>query len=245
MRILILLLSSLVVAAPAWTASRSDAPSGSGTGSKEERIGIGGGVAIGAIAGGPIGAIIGAALGGWTGDKFHRQRTAREDFEARFERASTDLESLERLLSGSERDAAELRAALSAQESTFRDAIREALEVEVFFHTGKAGLDERTHERLTRLGRVMQALDGITVVIEGHADGRGDADYNEQLSAERAASVRAALMEAGLPSSRITSSAAGEREATAAENDYDSLALERRVELNIVYPETVERVARQ
>lgn len=234
----ILALITLAVAAQSQAASPSDSR-------KEERVGVGGGLAVGAAAGGPIGAIIGAAIGGLIGNKMHTEKSAREDFERRFAEASQDLESIEALLHGSERDLAAARSALNSQHSTFRDALREALAAEVYFHTGDATLDERNAERLARLGAVMQLIDGVTVIVEGHADARGDADYNEQLSAERAAAVRNALVASGLPADRITARAAGETLATAAENDLDSLALERRVQLNVVYPESGNRVARQ
>jgi outer membrane protein OmpA-like peptidoglycan-associated protein len=113
----------------------------------------------------------------------------------------------------------------------------------VFFHTGESVLNERSIERLVRLGGVMQLIDGFAVVVEGHADSRGDEEFNAQLSAERAAAVRSALIEGGLAAGRITSRAVGERDSRAAENDLDSLALERRVALDIVYPQN--RVAQQ
>lgn len=234
----ILALITLVIATQSQAASSSKSP-------KEEKVGVGSGFAVGAAAGGPIGAIIGAAVGAVIGNKMHTEKSAREDFEQRFARASDDLESLEALLRGSERDLAEARSALNAQSSTYRDALREVLAAEIYFHTGDASLDEKTTERIARLGSVMQLIDGITVIVEGHADARGDADYNEQLSAERAAAVRRALVESGLPEDRVTATAAGETFATAAEDDLDSLALERRVQLNVVYPESGNRVARQ
>jgi outer membrane protein OmpA-like peptidoglycan-associated protein len=234
-RKLIGLIMFSLAASPSWTAQANS--------HKEESAGVGGGAAIGAIAGGPIGLVLGAALGGWVGDKMGRERRSRQDFEDRFRQASTDLESLERLLSGSERELAALQADIGVQQSRFRAAIEDAFEAEVFFHTGESILDQRSTERLARLGSVMRLIDGFAIVVEGHADGRGNEEYNAQLSAERAAAVRRALIEGGLAAGRITSRAAGERDSTAAENDLDSLALERRVALDIVYPQN--RVAQQ
>ena len=91
----------LIVAAgltsPAWTAENNAAP-------KEERMGFGSGFVVGALAGGPIGAIVGAAVGGWTGNRFHRERSEKLDYEQRYEQATTDADSLEGLLQASERD---------------------------------------------------------------------------------------------------------------------------------------------
>jgi outer membrane protein OmpA-like peptidoglycan-associated protein len=92
----------------------------------------------------------------------------------------------------------------------------------------------------------MQEFDDFAIVVEGHADPRGEEAFNEQLSAERAASVRAALIASGLPADRISTRAAGERDSGATEGDLDAMALERRVDLSIVQPLPREnRVARQ
>jgi len=212
---------------------------------KEEKVGVGSGLLVGAAAGGPIGMIVGAAIGGLLGDRMHEQKAERDEFERRYEAAARDVESLENLLGGSERDIAELRQALNSQTSRFRDALRETLAAEIYFHTGESAIDARTEERLARIGSVVRLIDDFTIVIEGHADARGDAAYNEQLSAERADAVRRVLVAAGIPVDRITATAAGEAFSTAAENDLDSLALERRVQINLVYPEVGRRVARQ
>jgi outer membrane protein OmpA-like peptidoglycan-associated protein len=59
------------------------------------------------------------------------------------------------------------------------------------------------------------------VIIEGHADPRGTADYNQKLSAQRAAAVREKLVDLGVPSARIVMSVYGKqgpRRATFAED---------------------------
>jgi outer membrane protein OmpA-like peptidoglycan-associated protein len=235
---LVVMLVSIVVASPAWTQTSS-------TAQREEQIGVGSGMAVGGAAGGPIGVMVGAVVGALIGNKIHRERTGREEFERRFAQASQDIDSLESLLHGSERELDAVRAALNSQASGFREALREMLAQEIFFHTGEANLDQRTEERLAKLGDVIQLIDGVAIIIEGHADSRGDSDYNEQLSADRAAAVRNALIVAGVSAEQITARAVGERFATAAEDDLDSLALDRRVRLNVMYPENSNRVAQQ
>jgi outer membrane protein OmpA-like peptidoglycan-associated protein len=65
------------------------------------------------------------------------------------------------------------------------------------------------------------------------------------LSAQRAAAVREVLLQAGVAADRITATAEGERQSTAAEGDLDALAMERRVNLSIVDTRFGNRVARQ
>lgn len=210
---------------------------------REEGMGIGAGSVVGAIAGGPVGFIIGAAMGGWLGNKFHTEQSARTEAEARFEEAEARYQrtrvlasSLEEVVAGSEGELAELKLVMSRQEDAFRDALQEAFDVEVYFHTGEAALQEAVAQRVERLGEILSDFEDFSVVIEGHADPRGDDTYNEQLSAERAAAVREALIRSGLASEKITTRATGERLSRAADDDLDAMALERRVDLSIVYP---------
>jgi len=225
-------------AMPGWSAEPNGAPN-------EERIGVGSGAALGAIAGGPIGLIIGAALGGWAGDKFHRERSARQDVEARYTEASAELVALEQLLRGSEQHLSQLTTEWSAREQNYRAALEGALEVEVYFRTDDAALDAATEARLRGIADLIASMDELAVVVAGFADARGDETYNEQLSARRAAVVRDALIKGGVPAERITANAVGESQSTAAEQDLDALALERRVRLSIVDKQFGPRVAQK
>lgn len=216
------------------------------TNSREENIGLGSGAIAGAIAGGPVGLIIGAATGGWAGNKFRKQRESRDEYEAKYQEASALADSLETLVAGNENELEELKFVMRRQEETYRDALQEAFDVEVYFHTGEASLHQSVAERVERLGEIMKGFDDFAIVIEGHADPRGDESYNDQLSADRAAAVREALVRAGISGDKITTRAAGERASQSAEGDLDAMALERRVDLSIVYPLPREnRVARQ
>lgn len=212
----------------------------------EEGIGIGGGGIAGAIVGGPVGFIIGAATGGWLGSKFRKQREAREEIEASQAETQALADSLAALVAAGEDQREELELVMRTREDTYRDALREAFEVEVYFHTGEATLADTVAARVERLGEILMDFEDVAIVVEGHADPRGDEAYNEELSAQRAAAVREALIHAGLAESQITTRAAGESASVASEDDLDAMALERRVDLSIVYPLPLEnRVARQ
>jgi outer membrane protein OmpA-like peptidoglycan-associated protein len=235
----------VAIAAAGLIADASSAAPKSKT-NKEEGIGLGAGAAVGAIAGGPVGFVIGAALGGWTGDKFHRERAAKREAEERLAQADALTQSLQGLLAGTESQNENLRLVMRDQEVAYRDALRQALDVEIYFHTGESTLDAAVQDRIRQLGEIMQDFDELTVVVEGHADPRGDEEYNQQLSAERATAVRDALIQSGLPAERITASAKGEQAAQAMEGDLDAMALERKVNLSIVHPSPREnRVAQQ
>jgi len=213
---------------------------------KGEGTGIAAGTVIGAIVGGPVGFLVGGGLGGWLGNKVERETKARDELEARYREADALAASLEALVASSETELEQMRFVMSEQEDTYRDALTQALDIQVYFHTGESTLDEQVAGRVEGLGRLMREFEDFSIVLEGHADPRGDDEYNEGLSAERAAAVREALIQAGMPGDKITTRATGERDSRATEGDLDAMALERRVDLSIVYPLPREnRVARQ
>lgn len=90
--------------------------------------------------------------------------------------------------------------------------------------------------RLERVAEVLIAVDQ-PVVLEGHTDSVGNANYNRELSERRADSVRKFLVTAGVPATRITVQARGEDDPVAENSSVEGRALNRRVEL--VLPEAV------
>lgn len=214
--------------------------------SKHEAMGLGSGAAIGAAAGGPVGLILGAAFGGWLGDRFAAERSDRLSAEAALGDSRVEVERLEARLGVSEREAARLEAALLAAEKSHHSALEEALDIQVYFRTADSTLNGAAEQRLTRIAELVAPMEGVVVLLEGHADARGDETYNEELSAQRAEAVRQAFLKAGVPEERIAVTAEGERSAEAGVKDVDALALERRVAISIVGPSPTEpRVAQR
>lgn len=234
-RVIVLLVSSLL-ATSSWAGQKNRA-------AKEEGMGLGAGAAIGAIAGGPLGLVLGAAFGGWVGDRFHDERSAREAAAEQAVAATEKAGSLERSLASSQRVAAQKEAELANERVSHRRNIEEALSVQVFFRTEESGVNGATEERLAKLAALVQPIPGAVIRLEGHADARGTEAFNNTLSIARAEAVRDALIRAGMPANRVIVTAAGEANSVAGEQDVDGMALERRVEMNIVDLDGANRVA--
>jgi outer membrane protein OmpA-like peptidoglycan-associated protein len=234
-RLIAVLIGSLL-ATSSYAGPKNRAP-------KEEAIGVGSGVAIGAAAGGPIGAIIGAAFGGWLGDRFHQERSARRMADERAAEASEHADSLGQLLAVSQNAVAEKEAQLYSERIEHRRNLEDALSVEVFFRTEDSGIAGDTEDRLTKLAALIGSMDGAVIRLEGHTDARGTESFNTTLSTARAEAVRDALVRGGMPADRVIVTASGESGSTAAEQDADGMALERRVALDIVDVEGESRVA--
>lgn len=201
---------------------------------KEEAIGLGSGAAIGGLAGGPVGFVLGAAFGGWLGDRFHDEHQARVDADERALQASTRAGSLEQRLAASERTVAQKNAELYSERVAHQTALQEALSVEVFFRTEESSLDGNTEQRLAKLASLVEPVDGAVIRLAGHTDARGTESFNATLSTARAEAVRDALIRGGMPAERVIVTGVGETAATAAEQDVDGMALERRVDLDVI-----------
>jgi outer membrane protein OmpA-like peptidoglycan-associated protein len=234
---IVVLIAAGLLANSGWTAPSAGSP-------KEERIGVGSGAAVGALAG-PLGVVLGATVGAWLGDKFHAERSAREDFEARWSEARAEVDSLHGLLGGSEQQLAALERELGTERAAQREALQRAFDLQVLFRTAASSVEQESARHLARLGQVLAPIEGVVVHLDGYADARGDERYNQQLSADRATAVKDILVAAGLPAERILVSAQGESGARAAENDTDALALDRRVHLTVLAEPDADRVARE
>jgi outer membrane protein OmpA-like peptidoglycan-associated protein len=240
---IIVLLAGSLVANTGWTGEKTQAAKDHPQ--KEESIGLGSGAAIGALAGGPVGLLIGAAFGGWLGDRFHHERSERAASDKRAGEAQARADSLEQRLSGSEQQLASSEAALAGERSAHRADLERAVALDVHFKTEDSSIDAADEQRLAELASFLAPLDGTVIRLDGHADIRGTEKYNDALSVARAESVRDALVRAGMPTERIVVTGEGSAEATAADNDVDGMALDRRVAVTVVGLDDASRVARE
>jgi outer membrane protein OmpA-like peptidoglycan-associated protein len=91
----------------------------------------------------------------------------------------------------------------------------------VMFGFDQTALDPAAVSQLDTLAAWMKHHPDQNVVIEGHTDRIGSAEYNDSLGARRATSVRAHLESWGVPSDRIIVATFGERGAHHEENSND------------------------
>jgi outer membrane protein OmpA-like peptidoglycan-associated protein len=93
--------------------------------------------------------------------------------------------------------------------------------IDVFFRTASAKLSDEGTALLTQLGTWAKCNPKRAIILDGHADPRGGQEYNVKLSAQRAASARQVLIDAGVPSAQIVVAVYGKngpRRATYAED---------------------------
>jgi Outer membrane protein and related peptidoglycan-associated (lipo)proteins len=114
------------------------------------------------------------------------------------------------------------------------DNLRLQLPSNITFATGSANISQSFNPVLDDVARVLKKYEKTTMLIEGHTDSKGSAEYNQQLSLNRAKAVRNNLVGNGVDSRRVTTEGYGES-MPVADNDTESgRQLNRRVELRIV-----------
>ena len=208
--------------------------------SKEETAGLGFGAVVGGVAGGPAGAIIGAAIGAKLGDNFHRKN---EDIDA----LSASLDLSHSKVSDLERNIVALKGEIRTREDQLARSrelarpeivalLKTGIEMDLLFRTDEYVLADDTVSRLRALAASLAANPDIRIQLDGFADERGDAEYNQALSGKRADHVRELLVANGVPADRITVNARGE--SPASEQSADSFALERRVSMTLYIGDT-------
>lgn len=203
------------------------------TASKREMVGAGSGALVGAIAGGPFGFVFGMAVGAAVGDSMQQKSE-------KIDTLSASLDSSHAQMSALESDVNRLRAEVARARDEGRPEVASLLEagiaMDLLFRTDEHVLVDTTSGRLADLAVTIASMPDIKVQLDGFADERGDADYNQGLSERRVEFVREQLVAAGVDPARITAN--GHGESKAGDETVDSFALERRVSITLFIDDT-------
>jgi outer membrane protein OmpA-like peptidoglycan-associated protein len=108
---------------------------------------------------------------------------------------------------------------------------------EVLFPFNSAELQPGNERTIQRLAQFLQASPDAQILIEGHTDAVGTDQYNQQLSEQRAESVRQALAQQGIGRERVRSVGLGEDFPVASNQEPQGRAQNRRVEVVIAQGE--------
>ena len=167
-----------------------------------------------------------------TADAQQHQRDAEADSaNSRLAAANSD-QQLQRAV----RDREELRARLLVQFNTIlqtRDTAR-GLVVnmsDVLFDSAKFTLRPAAREKLAKISGIVLAYPTLSLAIEGNTDSVGGDDYNQQLSENRAGSVRDYLAKEGIPTASMTAHGFGRSQPVASNDTPEGRQQNRRVEL--------------
>lgn len=174
---------------------------------------------VGAVAAGPVGLFVGAMSGAYVGEQIKKAdelELAQADSEMKLLQLTSELE--ERTF-----------ALETMQQTTFDE-----LQLQVLFLTASDSLTSQSERQITALAEFLAKNPDLSIHLHGYADPRGTEDYNEVLSHYRAVSVKEALESKGVDQQRIGLTAHGANRSRTTEDNADTYALERRVEIEIL-----------
>jgi outer membrane protein OmpA-like peptidoglycan-associated protein len=188
------------------------------------------GGAIGGTAGGVIGGlisknntatgiIVGAAIGGSAGAIIGREM-------------DKQAEELRRDLKG-----AKVERVGEGTKITFDSGI--------LFAVDQATLNSNSKTNLENLATTLKKYPDTKVVIEGHTDDTGTAEYNQTLSQRRALTVEQYLSNSGVATKRLRSRGFGEEMPAVPNTSASARAQNRRVEVAIFANKRMQRMARR
>jgi len=230
-KLIVIGLISAITATPAYA---------EGSASKEEAIGVGTGATVGVVIGGPVGLMIGAAIGAKLGDKYYQKGAAIDSLSTSLEESQTRVRGLESDVGALTADLDTLGGDLQHLQTIARPELltlmQAGIEMDLLFRTDEHVLAHGTGSRLAQMSTILANMPDVQIQLDGYADERGDATYNQKLSEKRVAHVRDMLLANGIAASRIEHAAHGE--SAAVEANIDSYALERKVSLTLYVGET-------
>jgi len=196
---------------------------------KGAAIGAGSGAVIGGVIGNNvgdgnntalgaiIGAVVGGAAGGYIGNRMDRQ-----------------AEQIEQEIPG-----AEVQRVGEGINVTFSG------ENGVYFDTNKSDIKGPSATTLDKLAGIFKEYPKSNILVEGHTDSDGAAEYNMGLSERRAKAVTGYLVAKGISSGRFTTRWYGEEQPVESNETASGKAANRRVELAIVASEELKEEARE
>ncbi|WP_228462060.1 OmpA family protein [Alloalcanivorax profundimaris] len=101
------------------------------------------------------------------------------------------------------------------------------------FEFDSARLTTSSESTLDRIAESLKAQTDFRVEVAGHTDSVGNADYNEELSRQRAESVRQYLLDRGVAADRVSARGYGELDPIASNETESGRAMNRRVEFRV------------
>jgi outer membrane protein OmpA-like peptidoglycan-associated protein len=135
-----------------------------------------------------------------------------------------------------ENDKAAMRTRLSEQLNSIlqtRDSARGLIVSmsDVLFDTGKYSLKPGAREKLAKVAGILLAYPGLAIEVGGYTDNVGGDEMNQQLSENRASSVRDYLVQQGVAANSVSARGFGNTLPVASNDNSAGRQQNRRVEL--------------
>ncbi len=146
-------------------------------------------------------------------------------------KADLDIEKrkAEKLREEAEKKFSELQSELISVKKDARGTIISMSDI--LFDVNKATLTENLKTNLAKISGILTVFKKPDIVVEGHTDNQGTAEYNQKLSESRAENVMNFMIEQGIAESRLSSVGYGLTRPVADNSTREGRSKNRRVDL--------------
>jgi len=115
------------------------------------------------------------------------------------------------------------------------EGIKFTFSSEVLFPTNSSILNETSKKKLAEVAKVIsEQKPAPAILIEGHSDKTGTAQYNQWLSEKRAVSVKTYLVSVGIAASKIKTAGQGDTKPVGDNKTKEGRLQNRRVEITLL-----------
>src|SRR5690625_423535 len=115
----------------------------------------------------------------------------------------------------------------------------------IYFATNKFDINEQSRSSLDKLVKIFKDYPNTNILLEGHTDNTGRAEYNMDLSEKRAKSVYEYLTSKGIEKDRFNIKWYGEEQPKHDKSTVEGRYKNRRVEIGIMADESMKEEAKQ
>jgi outer membrane protein OmpA-like peptidoglycan-associated protein len=152
------------------------------------------------------------------------------------DQSRSDAQASDQRAQTAENDKASMRARLEQQLNSIlqtRDSARGLIVSmsDVLFDTGKYALLPGAREKLSKVAGILLAYPGLNIAVGGYTDNVGNNQFNQNLSEQRAGSVREYLVQQGVDRNSVTATGFGNSVPVASNDNASGRQANRRVEL--------------
>lgn len=168
--------------------------------------------------------------------QLQQEQAARTQAEQQAQSSQQQLQQTQQQLQQAQTDKEQMRQRLLAQLNQVlqtKDSARGLIVnmPDVLFNLNSASLKTDARERLAKVAGILIAYPDIHVEVDGYTDNTGTLDFNQQLSQQRADTVRSYLVQQGVPSASIDSKGFGPNDPVASNDTPQGRQQNRRVDL--------------
>ena len=209
-----------------------------------EEIGLGTGMVVGAIFGGPVGAFITGVAGSLIAKNINSEDEIETISTAYHQEKQSNEMALARYQTKIEQAEQHYQTELLALEQNYQAASNlqaQNLLMSLQFSTGSSEIKAHYQEQIASLARIVQQAPNLTLDLSGYTDKQGSDELNQALSLARINAVKNALIDQGVAADKISLYAFGEQQPVVASVDKEVSFYDRRVVIKLKNEATVSK----